>query len=108
MNIRGVLGYEKALGPDDTSTYGAVRNVGLLYSCRGNPRFSQPCRDTKVSKSCRVFVDEVRQSLQQHKCTRSWMNDGVVGAYFLSGYMMSCIFSNMLKQMKGLLAGCKD
>ncbi|KAJ6116162.1 hypothetical protein N7523_005571 [Penicillium sp. IBT 18751x] len=31
MNQKALAGYEKALGPDHTSTLDAVNNLGLLY-----------------------------------------------------------------------------
>ncbi|CAG8975658.1 hypothetical protein HYALB_00014088, partial [Hymenoscyphus albidus] len=35
MYQRALQGYEKALGPDHTSTLGTVNNLGNLYSDQG-------------------------------------------------------------------------
>jgi hypothetical protein len=35
MYVRALAGYEKALGPDHTSTLDTVNNLGLLYADQG-------------------------------------------------------------------------
>jgi tetratricopeptide (TPR) repeat protein len=35
MYVRALAGYEKALGPDHTSTLLTVHNLGLLYADQG-------------------------------------------------------------------------
>ncbi|KAF7504126.1 hypothetical protein GJ744_002644 [Endocarpon pusillum] len=35
MYVRALAGYEKALGPDQTSTLDPVNNLGILYSGQG-------------------------------------------------------------------------
>jgi hypothetical protein len=36
MYQRALAGYEKALGPDHTSTLDTVHNLGLLYAVQGS------------------------------------------------------------------------
>jgi Tfp pilus assembly protein PilF len=38
MYQRALVGCEKALGPDHTSTLDTVNNLGLLYSDQGKPQ----------------------------------------------------------------------